>query len=541
MGITIDITRVACETTAAPNTQDVTLSLGGLTPKASMFILTLATANDTLTTDAMLAYGFSDGTDHIHAGYYDEDGQSGSTVLSSWGRGSEALRVYHADGTLLAEADNIDFSANTVSIDWSDEPPAGYLITVVAFAGSDLTAKVVPDATLPSTAGDSITVTPNIESDVIFGLKTASYLTSAMCLGLSITAKEKYSYSLEYDYKTGSSSTDPGTGYVQAEDGANFDNNDEWHINDTDRNSVDQSAVLDQIAVGDLIVLRSEATATIVQIAKVASISDEGGWHKIIFENTGGAYQFNMYLLSTDDDVTISSMPPQYRHIVYGRNARATSEAHGGIAGIDGGYGESILNNWRYSWDIYEITSTTFKVRNSRADRTGRHSGWLSLNFGGAADYALYTYTTPTATGNDDDEGAGFEPQFLMYLLNTMTAEYSWFGSGVGGPTGVAAITDNDQYSNAISVEDDLATTNTNSIAVDQSMHILEDDGTDELEATHVSMLSTGIRHNITTAPASALVLPALAIEAEAGEPATGLPERKHPRGIARGILRGSL
>ena len=61
MGVTVAVTRAAAETDAPPNTQDFTTAdLGGLTPKAALFIATYGVTDGTQADHWVRSYGACD-------------------------------------------------------------------------------------------------------------------------------------------------------------------------------------------------------------------------------------------------------------------------------------------------------------------------------------------------------------------------------------------------------------------------------------------------------------------------------------------------
>lgn len=75
MGVTVAVTRVACNTSTGDQTITTT-DLGGLTPKAAMFIITQAVTDGAAANHAVWGLGFTDGTTSFCSASEDEHGLS---------------------------------------------------------------------------------------------------------------------------------------------------------------------------------------------------------------------------------------------------------------------------------------------------------------------------------------------------------------------------------------------------------------------------------------------------------------------------------
>jgi len=156
MGVTVAITRVACETDAAPNTQDITTAdLGDLTPKAAIFIVSYAVTDGIAASDAIMSIGAATGTSNRWAVCgIDEDNLDTSDT-----EGFVDLThcIYLEDnGGVDGSADLDSFIENGVRIAWDNAPSSAYLLTVILFAGSDLSAH----------AGNQVILTENNAYDI---------------------------------------------------------------------------------------------------------------------------------------------------------------------------------------------------------------------------------------------------------------------------------------------------------------------------------------------------------------------------------------
>ncbi len=173
MGITVAVTRAAASTSLG--TQDITTSdLGGLTPKAVYLVATRATADGTAADGAGFYQGFTDGTNHVNQSYEDEHGQATSDVQSVTVTASPPVLIIW-DGTADSGLDGYamfdSFISDGIRIDWDDAPSAGWLITAVFFAGTDLEAKVLLPLSLGDTTDGATDIsTIGFEPDVVIPL-----------------------------------------------------------------------------------------------------------------------------------------------------------------------------------------------------------------------------------------------------------------------------------------------------------------------------------------------------------------------------------
>ncbi len=140
MGITVAVMRAAANTSTG--TQDFTTTdLGGLTPKAAWFMMSSAITDGTAASDAHVCVGAATGaTNEWAVTANDEDGQSTTdSVNETYGSRCIAINVT-GTGNLDGDADFDSFITDGIRINWQDAPAAAYLLTVILFAGTDLSA-----------------------------------------------------------------------------------------------------------------------------------------------------------------------------------------------------------------------------------------------------------------------------------------------------------------------------------------------------------------------------------------------------------------
>lgn len=140
MGITVSVTRVACTIDTPPYTQDITTAdLSGLTPKAALFIVSGGITDGTAADEARLSFGAATGSSNRWAlcGFDEHNVATSNTIDAQ----STVHCVFVRDpGVTIASADFDSFITNGVRIEWDVAPPSAYLLTVVLFAGTDLSA-----------------------------------------------------------------------------------------------------------------------------------------------------------------------------------------------------------------------------------------------------------------------------------------------------------------------------------------------------------------------------------------------------------------
>ena len=176
MGVTVATDRVACDTSSG--NQAITVSAGGLTPKAALFILVGATVDGTAADDRIISYGAATGTSNRWAiqGYC-LHGQGTSAVDSGFANDA-CIQIYDTSSTLVCEADFVSFGVNTVTINWATAPASAWLLTVVSFSGTDLSAYAgIQD--VANTQDNTIDITdPGFEPNVLFTALNASLPSS---------------------------------------------------------------------------------------------------------------------------------------------------------------------------------------------------------------------------------------------------------------------------------------------------------------------------------------------------------------------------
>ena len=168
MGVTIATTRVASNTSTG-NQTITTADLGGLTPVAATFIITRATSDGTAADHASMGIGFAvSSSERLAVATSDEHGQGAADTYRRATEDECVMILNPTDGSVDGEADFVSFSADGCTINWGNAPASAYLLTVIFFAGTDVSAHVDTFAA-SGTEDASVDVTdPGFEPDVVF-------------------------------------------------------------------------------------------------------------------------------------------------------------------------------------------------------------------------------------------------------------------------------------------------------------------------------------------------------------------------------------
>ena len=118
-------------------TGDFTITDFG-TPKAAILFVTKATADDTITADAALTVGFTDGTRHVSVSMSSQDAVATTNVNRAV---SDSHALYILDPSAAAGLDGsltASFITDGVRLTVDNAPAAAYLCSVVLIGGSDV-------------------------------------------------------------------------------------------------------------------------------------------------------------------------------------------------------------------------------------------------------------------------------------------------------------------------------------------------------------------------------------------------------------------
>lgn len=408
MGVAVsDPLRVAANTTTGQQTLTFTWPDGSsYTPKAVLLIATRCVTDGTAADGAGFYYGLSDGTNEGAGAWESQHAQASMDAQASADTtANRILTIYDgaADAAVDGTADFVSFGTDNCIIDWTNAPGAAFLLTAVAFSGTDLSAKVGLHDTGTTTDALLAFTDVGFEADVVLVFWNHSLDGGGMGLGVV------------HNNRAGTV-TQRGMAHIQ-------------------RSGFGSSQVGAHLRDGEALVKLLSSTQAVDFWGRFESF-DSSGW-----------------------DVQLG-------------NARAP------------------VGDYVY----------------------------LALRFGESAvvDAKVYTYSTPTGTGSNTDNGPGFEPQFVMYLMSRAAAVDTSETDADGGSVGVLFTSDGATYANAIADEDAAADSNTQSLS-DNQLNLPTHTGASGHAATLTSMGSTGPVWNYSATDATARLWGALAIEVSAG------------------------
>lgn len=198
----------------------------------------------------------------------------------------------------------------------------------------------------------------------------------------------------------------------------------------------------------------------------------------------------------------------------FSRNGQATLQVFS-VMRADAGvaeYSTGGVFDWRGEFSSFDSSGFTVTTRN--AGGNSRQMGGLALRFGASPVVAskVYTSPTPTSTGSHTDSNPGFQPQFVLYLMNRAQTAAIVEGDADAGPFGILVTDADDTFSNTIASEDGAADSNTQSLS-DDKLNLTTHTGASGHEATLTSMGSTGPVWNYSATDGIARLWAALAIQ----------------------------
>jgi hypothetical protein len=149
--------------------QDITASnLDGLIPEAALVIMTNALTDGTPATHAIFCYGAATHPGYQWATCATSESAVGTTDVSRIGKdGSLIVRLDPGSTAIADEAEFFAFISEGIRIDWTNAPASAYLITVVFFAGEDVSKLAHIFEPSNSLNGTVDVQTPLFEPDVL--------------------------------------------------------------------------------------------------------------------------------------------------------------------------------------------------------------------------------------------------------------------------------------------------------------------------------------------------------------------------------------
>jgi len=145
---------VAAAKTSTGTQSITTTDLGGLTPKAALFIYSRGTSDGATAADGAGSFGVCDATSQWAVASYVKD--AGGGVMGDVGKTNKCVvALKSGTGTEIhSEAGFSAFITNGVTINWTTATADGWLLTVVLFGGADWSAKVGVTTSVASVSVD---------------------------------------------------------------------------------------------------------------------------------------------------------------------------------------------------------------------------------------------------------------------------------------------------------------------------------------------------------------------------------------------------
>lgn len=191
--------------------------------------------------------------------------------------------------------------------------------------------------------------------------------------------------------------------------------------------------------------------------------------------------------------------------------------------------------DWTGSAQTFDSQGWDIQLGNSRSP-ANHHLGWIALRFGSSpvVSSKVYTYATPTSTGSNTDAGAGFQPQYVMYLATRTAAANTAETDADGGVFGIVMVDeDGDTFTQSIESEDGAADSNTQSLS-NNLLNLPTHTGAASQSADFTSFGGTGVTWNWTAVAAGAMQWAALAIGTNPATTKAPPPRRNQPTYIWR-------
>ena len=154
----------------------------------------------------------------------------------------------------------------------------------------------------------------------------------------------------------------------------------------------------------------------------------------------------------------------------------------------------------------YTSTLATGFQLTKREAAFGLDFAYLALGCGGAVNFGMNHFTSPTSTGTLSRTAFGWTPQMVMLLPSFCDTvnDRVITGSGGAGCFALSAFDATDATCTGISHEDNVSTTNEQSLAHDRPLYVARDDGTVVFDGTFDNFTANGYDLDITTTDGTA-------------------------------------
>jgi hypothetical protein len=177
MGVSIRMVRAAAITGGGPS-QTFTVPGWTETPKAAIFIMTGATTNLFSTLGASLMVGIATGPANRFCTASSSQDNVGNANTANRKSNTKCISFLGHVGTVNGEADFTSFGSGSVTVTWSSFPLVGFLVTVILFAGADLSAYAGDFSASGSVDTPTVVTAPGFQPDQLLllgGGRSAGY------------------------------------------------------------------------------------------------------------------------------------------------------------------------------------------------------------------------------------------------------------------------------------------------------------------------------------------------------------------------------
>lgn len=247
--------------------------------------------------------------------------------------------------------------------------------------------------------------------------------------------------------------------------------------------------------------------------------------------NAQGIPDITSEMLASCGFVTREGGSPVQAAIGFTANTPANpTDANGVVHNTSG-----ILSTGDQAGGVFRDASAAFISNGIRATRNDTATatsvaGWLALKLPTGAQISLDIIDTPTSTGVQSYAGPSFEPDVCLAFNSMQDAADAVFNAGMCG-FGMSIFNENEEFSVAVSDQDNVATSQTASLSSAKAVSILDEDGTLLYEATLDSFDSDGYNLDFTTADGTARKMIVVALAAPASTNITNVG------GVTGGVL----
>ena len=192
--------------TSASGTQDFNVSGWSTTPQLAMFIISKATADNSLATDAELAIGFTDGTDEYYCARNEMDGDVWADANRRTVHNA-CIGLVTDEGAVDGEFTFSQWNSGGVELTINEQFSAGFLMTVIFFAGFDN----VDIQKVDKVGSPGATVTTGFQTDIVFMISNdcpaddTAYINSVLGISMAVRGSGFGTFS-SYDADASSSS-----------------------------------------------------------------------------------------------------------------------------------------------------------------------------------------------------------------------------------------------------------------------------------------------------------------------------------------------